>query len=114
MLINYLMIIPALLFALLIPCGLLCVLEYVLARLESPWPGRVLPILSALSSVSMSLMIAVNIAAVAGWQRPLLMSFAVLLVMNIPTVLFLVVYRVTRKRYIEKKSMDKMNIQDLE
>ena len=36
-----------------------------------------------------------------------------LVVLNIPTVLYLVIYRNTRKKFIEKKNMDRMNIQDL-
>ncbi len=99
---------------LLIPCALLCILQYVLAKLESPWPGRVLPILSGATSLPVFLLFVFNIAAVEGSQWALLTAFGYLLVMNIPTVLFILVYRVTRRRQIEKKNMDKMNIQDLE
>ena len=31
-----------------IPTALLCVVEYFLAKVESPWPGRALPILAVI------------------------------------------------------------------
>ena len=34
-----------------LPTALLCLLEHFLAKLESPWPGRVLPILSVVHAL---------------------------------------------------------------
>lgn len=34
-----------------VPTALLAILEYFLARMESPWPGRVLPILSVVHAL---------------------------------------------------------------
>ena len=99
---------------LVIPTGLLSILQYFLARVESPWPGRVLPILSAVSSVCMALFYLFSIASGAGAARALLLVLGSLLMMNIPTVVYCIIYRCTRKNYQAKKDMDKMNIQDLE
>lgn len=51
-----------LLLCLILPTGLLAVLEYFLAKLESPWPGRALPILSFLSSLCVSAVLLFNTA----------------------------------------------------
>lgn len=95
-----------------IPTALLCVVEYFLAKVESPWPGRALPILSVIFSVCVTLILIFNLTNVSLWAA-LAGAALGLVVLNIPTVLFLVIYRNTRKKFIEKKNMDRMNIQDL-
>ncbi len=57
------LLIPALLIYLGIPTALFGILEYFLSRTESPWPGRVLPILSALCSVGGGLLLLFNLAS---------------------------------------------------
>ena len=95
-----------------IPTALVGILEYFLSRTESPWPGRVLPILSALCSVGGGLLLLFNLAS-QNLPAAFLSLAGSLLILNIPTLVFLLIYRTTRKRFIEKKDLDKMNIQDL-
>lgn len=106
------LLIPALLIYLGIPTALFGILEYFLARTESPWPGRVLPILSALCSVGGDLLLLFNLAS-QNLPAAFLSLAGSLLILNIPTLVFLLIYRTARKRFIEKKDLDKMNIQDL-
>lgn len=94
----------------LIPVGLLCVLQYFLSRLDSPWPGRVLPILSGIHSLLLTLVLLLNLISwSAVWV--VLLLFVLL---NIPTALFVVIYRTTRRKELQKKGLNRMNIQDLE
>ena len=85
-----------------IPTALLCVVEYFLA----------LPILAVIFSVCVTLILIFNLTNVSLWAA-LAGAALGLVVLNIPTVLYLVIYRNTRKKFIEKKNMDRMNIQDL-
>lgn len=112
---NLIVMVWILIFWLAIPTAIFSVIEYFLAKLESPWPGRVLPILSAVLSLAWPLFFLVNIAATGGPSVALLILWGALalIVLNIPTTIFLIVYRTTRKKLIQKKNVDKMNIQDL-
>ncbi len=96
----------------LIPTGLLSILEYFLAKLESPWPGRVLPILSIINSLCICALLAFNMMGSPG-PRVLLLGVVVLALLNIPTVVFLLVYFHTRKKYIQQAGIHRMNVQDL-
>ena len=71
-----------------LPTGLLCLLEHFLAKLESPWPGRVLPILSAVHSICWTLVVLFNLAGPAS-PALFLIPLAMLVVFNLPTLLFL-------------------------
>lgn len=95
-----------------LPTGLLCLLEYFLSKLESPWPGRALPILSAVHSICWTLVVLFNLAGPAS-PALFLIPLAMLVVFNIPTLLFLLVYRNTRRRFTERRAMDRKDIQDL-
>lgn len=97
----------------LIPTGLLSILEYFLAKMESPWPGRVLPILSVVNSLCILALLLFNLISVAAAPRVLLMGLLLLAALNIPTVVFLLVYFYTRKKYIQQKGIHRMNVQDL-
>ena len=103
----------ALFFWLGVPTAVLAVVEHFLARVESPWPGRILPILSGVYSLLMALMVLLNLAAPASWGMVVLAALAVLVLLNLPTAVFLVVYRTTRRRFAEKRNMDHRDIQDL-
>lgn len=96
-----------------VPTAVLAVVEYFLARVESPWPGRILPILSGAYSLLMALMVLLNLAAPASSGVVLLATLAVLVLLNIPTAVFLVVYRTTRRHFVEKRNMNHRDIQDL-
>ena len=95
-----------------LPTGLLCLLEYFLSKLESPWPGRVLPILSVVHALCWTLVVLFNLAGPAS-PALFLIPLAMLVVFNIPTLLFLLIYRNTRRRFTERRAMDRKDIQDL-
>lgn len=97
-----------------VPLALLCVLQYVLSRQEDPWPGRILPILTGGGSVTLFLVLILNVAAGNDAPRAFLMLGFLLLVVNIPTAIFLVIYHFTRKDLADKRDTDRMDIQDLE
>ena len=59
---TLLMFLPILCLYLAVPTALLAVLEYFLSKLESPWPGRVLPILSVVPSLGWALVLLLNMA----------------------------------------------------
>lgn len=106
------MLVPILFLYLALPTALLSVLEYFLAKLESPWPGRVLPILSVVNSLCWALVVLLNLV---GPSSPVLflIPLAVLVIFNIPTLIFLLVYRNTRRKFTERRAMDRKDIQDL-
>lgn len=106
------MLVPVLFLYLAVPTALLAVLEYFLARLESPWPGRALPILSAVHALCWTLVLLLNMAEML---HPALyfLPLAVLVIFNIPTLIFLLVYRNTRRKFTERRAMDRKDIQDL-
>lgn len=106
---------PVVLFlGLVVPTAALAVVEYFLARVESPWPGRILPILSGVYSLLMALMVLLNMStAISSLGMVVLTALAVLVLLNIPTAIFLAVYRTTRRHFAEKRNMDHRDIQDL-
>ncbi|MFR1051090.1 MAG: hypothetical protein ACOX67_02715 [Oscillospiraceae bacterium] len=106
------LLVPALLIYLAIPTAVLSVAEYFLAKLESPWPGRVLPILSALCSVCIGLILLFNLLSTEIWAAVLGLGGG-LIILNVPTLIYLLIYRHTRRKCVEKKNLDRMNIQDL-
>lgn len=106
------MMLPLGLLYLALPTALFCVVEYFLSKTESPWPGRALPIASAIFSVCVTMVVALNLVHAELWAV-LVGVAAGLVIFNIPTALYLLIYRNTRRKYIEKKNMEKMNIQDL-
>lgn len=106
------MLVPVLFLYLAVPTALLAVLEYFLARLESPWPGRALPILSVVNSLCWALVVLLNLVGPAS-PVLFLIPLAVLVVFNLPTLIFLLVYKNTRRRFTERRAMDRKDIQDL-
>lgn len=106
------MLVSILFLYLALPTALLSVLEYFLAKLESPWPGRVLPILSVVNSLCWALVVLLNLV---GPSSPVLflIPLAVLVIFNIPTLIFLLVYRNTRRKFTERRAMARKDIQDL-
>ena len=106
------MLVPILFLYLALPTALLSVLEYFLAKLESPWPGRVLPILSVVNSLCWALVVLLNLVGPAS-PVLFLIPLAVLVIFNIPTLIFLLVYRNTRRKFTERRAMARKDIQDL-
>lgn len=75
--------------------AVLSAVEYRLANLKAPWPGAVLPGLTALLSIA----VAVGFSGIGtGLVDALTRMLFALLYLNIPTVALLVVYFVCRKR----------------
>ena len=109
---SVIILFPLLLLYIAIPTGLLSVLEYFLARMETPWPGRVLPILSAVNALCWALIVLLNMIGPAS-PSLFLVPLAILVVFNIPTLVFLAVYRITRRGFIERRNMERRDIQDL-
>ena len=98
-----------LLLAVIIIGGVL--LQIYLSKMESKWPGLILPTLSFLYSIMMIL----GLVAYVGntiWET-LAMVLAVFIQGNIPTLLLLAIYFACRKKKKAKAEIDKMNIQDL-
>lgn len=95
-----------------VPTALLAILEYFLARMESPWPGRVLPILSVVHALGWTLVLLLNMSTMLHPSLHFL-PLAVLVIFNIPTLIFLLIYKNTRKKFTERRTMDRKDIQDL-
>ena len=106
------MLVPILCLYLAVPTALLSVLEYFLARLESPWPGRALPILSVVNSLCWTLVVILNLVGPAS-PVLFLIPLAVLVIFNIPTLIFLLIYKSTSKKFTERRAMDRKDIQGL-
>ena len=110
-----------------IPVALLCILQYFLSKMESPWPGRVLPILSGVSALCVDALLLFNMASMAiassqgkvhiisgGTRSSAVMLIISMLLLWLPMVFYIVIYRRTRRHIIARKDMDRMSIQDLE
>ena len=83
-------------------------LQIFLSRREGKWPGLVLPVLSFLYSLVMAFS-AVAYNGTIPWG-PIL---ACLILGNIPTAFFLVIYFACREKFRKRSELDKMQINDL-
>ncbi len=61
----------------------------------------------------MALMVLLNMAPPASWGTVVLAVLGVLVLLNLPTAVFVVVYRTTRRRFAERRNMELRDIQDL-
>lgn len=92
-------------------------LQIFLSRRESRWPGLVLPSLTFLFSLCVTLggalflYIPTQDSTLGAVILPTLLLF---LLYNIPTLVLLGIYFACREKYSRKKQLDKMNIQDLD
>lgn len=86
-------------------------LQIFLSQKENKWMGRILPILSFLLSLVVPLSLAAPLDGANGWF--VVQILLTLLLENIPTIVYLVVYFACREKVRRKKQLDKMNIQDL-
>ena len=119
-----------LVFLLAIPLGAI-LLQIYLSKKESRWPGLVLPLIT----LAISLMTVMSIATflgvtttshlidgerviveqtrtVGGWES-VPGAIYVFLLMNIPTAIFLVIYKAARGKYNRRRKLEKMSVQDL-
>ena len=102
------------LFSYMVPTALLCIVQYFLSRMESPWPGRVLPILSGTVAGVVFLFLICNAASFVQADRMAVLLLLAVIFPCIPTAAFIIIYRRTRRNLVAKKNMEKMSIQDLE
>lgn len=91
--------------------ALFSLLQWVLCRLDSPWPGRILPICSGAFSLLPALLLLLNLAP--GAARGVLLPLLLLAALNIPTAVYLIIYRAVRRGKVRRQDVEKMNIQDL-
>ena len=108
---SVLMSLVVLLALLTIPTCVLGVVQYLLFRLTPPWPGLIIPALSGIGSVALSLLFLFNMVALS--PMGVLMSFLLLVVLNLPTTVYIVIYCLTRRRLQSQDEVTRMNLQDL-
>lgn len=98
------------LLALLAVFGGFLFLEWFLARRESKYPGLVLPVIQILGSLIMVLnLVDAGSAAGNAWNVVLTLVLG-----NIPTALYLIIYFTCRKKQRRDGERQRMNIQDLD
>ena len=92
-------------------CVGMLALQVALARMESRWPGLVLPLITFLRSV----LTPIGMVDSAGGPTAdfVLQVLLMWLLSNIPTAVLLAIYFACRTRQRRKKQLEKMNIQDL-
>ena len=92
-------------------CVGMLALQAALARMESRWPGLILPLITFLRSSSGLLgMVGSESGSTASLVLQMLLVW---LLGNIPTAVLLAIYFACRTKQRRKKQLDKMNIQDL-
>jgi len=93
----------------------LAFLQVFLSKKESKWPGLILPGCSIF--VSLTAVFGFLFLSIAG-ARVFLVVIAILVIFNIPTLIYFAIYKIIRKNTnsTSKKNQEiqKMNIQDLE
>jgi len=99
-----------LLYSILIFAGPI-LLQIFLSKSAEKWPGMVLPIISFTVSLMVTMMIPVNVAENRSSSLFYLLYMFVLF--NIPTLIFVTIYRTVRKNRDSMREIQKMNIQDL-
>ena len=92
-------------------CVGMLALQAALARMESRWPGLVLPLITFLRSV----LTPIGMVGSAGGPTAdfVLQVLLMWLLSNIPKAVLLAIYFACRTRQRRKKQLEKMNIQDL-
>ena len=93
-----------------VPVGL----QAFLSCRRSKWPGRVLPILSAGLSVIIAVTGSVHSAFTMTADRTVMTACWLLVLWNIPTAVYLLIYFLCRRQGRRKRELEKMNVQDLE
>lgn len=100
------LVVALIVFVVLIVGGIL--LQIFLSRRRSKWPGLVLPLLTFLYALALTL----NVTSTDGvfpWGALL----AAFLLGNIPTLVLLAIYWAVREKFRIRDQIDKMNIDDL-
>ena len=97
--------------ALLVYICILGLVQYLLYRLTPPWPGLILPVLSGLSALAAGAYL--FLFAIAHTRLGMLILSLVVLALLLPTVIFIIIYRITRRRFRQQDEVERMNLQDL-
>ena len=97
--------------ALLVYICILGLVQYLLCRLTPPWPGLILPVLSGLSALGAGSYL--FLFAIAHTRLGIFILSLVVLALLLPTVIFIIIYRVTRRRFRQQDEVTRMNLQDL-
>lgn len=87
-------------------------LQIYLSKMESKWPGLVLPVLTGILAL-LSLLGLLGYVPQTNWESVRL-ALTTLLVQSIPTVILLGIYFACREKRRVNDQLEKMNIQDLE
>lgn len=91
----------------------LCFLESYLSKSKNKWLGRILPIFSFSLSVIITLIYLLNFMAGTQVWQVILTLILVFVIYNIPTVIFVVIYKCQREKLAKNSEIDKTRIQDL-
>ena len=125
--IPFVLIFVILFFYLAVPTLLLSFLQLFLCRKELKW-GRILPIVSAVVSVLFTLFILSfsvysfvtsggglhgHASSIGGLGTPILAAVISLLVFNLPTLIYFLIYRSAKKKQAQN-DLDRTRIDDLE
>lgn len=97
-----------------VPTLLLSLLQLFLCRKELKW-GRILPIFSAVVSVLLTLFVllfCINATGAGSKALILVVPFA-LLVFNIPTLIYCLIYRSAKEKFV-REDLNRTRIDDLE
>lgn len=87
-------------------------LQIFLSRRESKWFGFILPAITLFYSLLMVLSVAIYDGM--GSMEIFILIGSIVLICNIPTIIFLGIYFGCREKMKARRQIDKMNIQDLE
>ena len=87
--------------------------QYFLSRMQSRWPGLILPGIILLISIADLLFHLLNTQNLP-FSSVFGAAFGNLLLQNIPTLLLLLIYLVVRERARCRRTLNRMNAQDLE
>jgi len=101
----------------LIVAGGFIVLQAVLSRKKSKWFGLILPGIFVIISLVMVFIILVRTSNMPAGEfdiQTFIQIAAHFINVNIPTIIFLCIYFICRRKRRKKKELEKMNIQDLE
>ncbi|MGF3066103.1 hypothetical protein ACQV2S_01920 [Facklamia sp. P13064] len=93
--------------------ALIIILQILLSKLKNKWFGLILPSLSFVYSMSLSLILTITPLEQSDNMKSLMDFVSTLLVNNIPTFILLAIYFAMRKQLKISSQIEKMKIRDL-
>ena len=100
-------------FVILALMAAVCALEVFLAKRKSRWPGLVMPVLALFPALFVLPNLLTNALSVAENGLQALLSLLAMLLLFVPALVLLAVYRFCRRRRKCREDVEKMKIQDL-